>query len=58
VVCHIRGRTGTEREPGRNSAGTEEEGGNRRQEEIAGALSVCVKWPERETNSPAYIVDI
>lgn len=47
----------------RESAGNEiwaEEGeGNRRQKEIAGALSVCVKWPEREAdNSPIYIVDI
>jgi len=43
------------------SAGNEiwaQEGNHRRQEEIAGALSVCVKWPEREAdNSPVYIVD-
>ena len=42
-----------------NEIWAEEGGGNKRQEEIAGALSVCVKWPEREAdNSHVYIVDI
>jgi hypothetical protein len=59
VVCHIIGRRLAERESAGNEIWAEEGGGNRQQEEIAGSLSVCVKWPEREADSsPVYIVNI